>query len=131
VYVRTYVCMYVCTYLCMCVWSVDDVANLMPLFCFMFIQGKQLLDASFFGDMATVRLLLEEDPNLVRYKNSVRRTEKHSAILSYSLCCIIYSHVSIYYNCHVLITCTHTYIHCIFPALLHNCYDTSSRNPVF
>ena len=65
----------------MYVWSVDDVANLMPLFCFMFIQGYQLLDASKGGDMATVRLLLKEDPNLVRYKGSVRRTEKHSAIL--------------------------------------------------
>jgi hypothetical protein len=51
------------------------VANLMPLFCFMFIQGEQLLSASGYGDMATVRLLLEGDPNLVRYKNSVRRTE--------------------------------------------------------
>ena len=60
---------------CMYVWSVDDVANLMPLLCSMFIQGKQLLDASGYGDMATVRRLLEEDPNLVRYKDSVRRTE--------------------------------------------------------
>jgi hypothetical protein len=59
---------------CMYVWSVD-VANLMPLFCFMFIQGYQLLSASGYGDMATVRLLLEGDPNLVRYKDSVRRTE--------------------------------------------------------
>ena len=60
----------------MYVLSVDDVANLMPIFCFMFIQGQQLLDASGHkGDMATVRLLLEEDPNLVRYKNWVRRTE--------------------------------------------------------
>ena len=67
--------MYVCMYVCMYVWSVDDVANLMPLFWFMFIQGDQLISASRGGDMATVRLLLEEDPNLVRYKNSVRRTE--------------------------------------------------------
>jgi hypothetical protein len=67
--------MHVCTYVCMYVWSVDDVANLMPIFCFMFIQGDQLLSASKGGDMATVRLLLEEDPNLVRYKNSVRRAE--------------------------------------------------------
>ena len=59
----------------MYVWSVD-VANLMPLFCFMFIQGDQLLDASGYKrDMVTVRRLLEEDPNLVRYKNSVSRTE--------------------------------------------------------
>jgi hypothetical protein len=79
VYVRTYVYMYmrmyVCTYVCMCVWSVDDVANLMPIFCFMFIQGEQLLSASLDGDMATVRRLLEENPNLVRYKDSVSRTE--------------------------------------------------------
>jgi hypothetical protein len=67
--------MYVCMYVCMYVWSVDDVANLMSLFCFMFIQGNQLLSASNDGDMATVRLLLEEHPNLVRYQNSVRRTE--------------------------------------------------------
>ena len=60
---------------CLYVWSVDDVANLMPLFCFMFIQGQQLLDAARDGDMATVSRLLEEDPNLARYKNWVRRTE--------------------------------------------------------
>ena len=59
----------------MYVWSVDDVANLMPQFCFMSIQGDQLLDASWEGDMASVRLLLEEDPNLVRYKGWVIRTE--------------------------------------------------------
>ena len=60
----------------MYVWSVDDVANLMPLFCFMFIQGQQLLSVARDGDMATVRRLLEEDPNLVRYKKRwVRRTE--------------------------------------------------------
>jgi hypothetical protein len=58
----------------MYVWSVD-VANLMPLFYFVFIQGEQLLSASEGGDMATVRRLLEEDPNLVRYKGSVRGTE--------------------------------------------------------
>ena len=71
------VCLYVCMYVCMYVWSVDYVANLMPLFCFMFIQGEQLLDASGYkGDMAEVKRLLEEDPNLVRYnKGSVRRTE--------------------------------------------------------
>ena len=77
-YVRTYVCLYiyVCMYVRMFVWSVDDVANLMPLFCSMFIQGQQLLSASGYkGDMATVRLLLEGDPNLVRYKDSVRRIE--------------------------------------------------------
>ena len=62
-------------YVCMYVWSVDDVGNLMPLFCFMFIQGDQLLDASWEGDMATVRRLLEENPNLVRYKDLVRKTE--------------------------------------------------------
>ena len=67
--------MYVCIYVCMYVWSVDDVANLMPLFCFMFIQGDQLLSASIKGDMASVRRLLEEDPNLVRYKGLVSRTE--------------------------------------------------------
>ncbi len=38
---------------------------------------------------------------------------------------------SIYYYCHILITCTHTYIHLILPALLHYCYATSSPNPVF
>ncbi len=59
----------------MYVWSVDDVANLMPLFCFMFIQGDQLKSASIKGDMTTVGLLLEEDPNLVCYKDSVSRTE--------------------------------------------------------
>ena len=60
----------------MYVWSVDDVANLMPLFCFMLIQGEQLRLASIKGDMAKVKRLLEEDPNLVRYKDSsVRRTE--------------------------------------------------------
>ena len=60
----------------MYVWSVDDVANLMPLFCFMFIQGEQLLSAASGGNMAEVRRLLEEDPNLVRYKKRwVRRTE--------------------------------------------------------
>ena len=58
----------------MYVWSVD-VANLMPLFCFMFIQGDQLLDASWDGDMATVRRLLEEDPNLICYMDRVKRTE--------------------------------------------------------
>ena len=62
-------------YLCMYVWSVDDVANLMPLFCFMHIQGDQLLSASIDGDMASVRRLLEEDPNLVSYRDWVRRTE--------------------------------------------------------
>jgi hypothetical protein len=60
---------------CMYAWSVDDVAHLMLLFCFMFIQGEQLLNAARGGDMASVRRLLEEDPNLVRYNNSVRRTE--------------------------------------------------------
>ena len=73
-----YVCMYVCMYVNMYVWSVDAVAKLiMPLFCFMFIQGDLLLDASGYkGDMATVRRLLEEDPNLVHYKDIyVRRTE--------------------------------------------------------
>ena len=61
---------------CMYAWSVDDVANLMPLFCFMLIQGNQFISAAHDGDMATVRRLLEEDPNLVRYnKGSVRRTE--------------------------------------------------------
>ena len=74
-YVRTYVRMYVCMYVRMYVWSVDDVATLMPLFCFMFIQGEELLSASGCGDMDTVERLLEEDPNLVRYKDSVRRTE--------------------------------------------------------
>ena len=60
---------------CMYVWSVD-VANLMPLFCFMFIQGQQLLSASIGGDMDTVERLLEENPNLVRYKDGlVRRSE--------------------------------------------------------
>jgi hypothetical protein len=68
-------CMYVCMYVCMCVWSVDDVANLMPLFCFMFIQGQQLIDASGYGDMASVRRLLEENPNLVHYKDVVRKAE--------------------------------------------------------
>ena len=58
----------------MYVWSVDDVANLMPLFCFMFIQGDQLLSASRDGDVATVRRLLDEDPDLVRYKGLVSRT---------------------------------------------------------
>ncbi len=67
---------YVCMYVRMYVWSVDDVANLMTLFCFMFIQADQLLSASGYKrDMATVRLLLEEDPNLVHYKDRVRRTE--------------------------------------------------------
>ena len=75
VYVYMYIRMYVCTYVCMCVWPVDDVANLMPIFCFMFIQGEQLLSASRGGDMATVGRLLVEDPNLVRYKDSVRRIE--------------------------------------------------------
>ena len=61
---------------CMDAWSVDDVAHLILLFCFMFIQGEQLLDASIDGDMASVRLLLEENPNLVRYKGDlVSRTE--------------------------------------------------------
>ena len=41
----------------------------------MFIQGEQLLSAAKDGDMASVRRLLEEDPNLVRYENLVRRTE--------------------------------------------------------
>ena len=67
--------MYVCMYVCMYVWSVDDVGNLMPLLCFMFIQGDQLLYASRVGDMATVRRLLEENPNLVCYKDSVRKAE--------------------------------------------------------
>ena len=59
-----------CMYVCMYVWSVDDVGNLMPLFCFMFIQGDQLLSAARSGDMVSVRRLLEEDPNLVRYKEN-------------------------------------------------------------
>ena len=74
-YVYMYIRMYVCTYVCMCVWPVDDVANLMPIFCFMFIQGEQLISASWKGDMATVGRLLEENPNLVRYIGSVSRTE--------------------------------------------------------
>jgi hypothetical protein len=77
-YVCLYLCIYVCTYVCMYVrmyvWSVDDVANLMSIFCFMFIQGEQLLSAAYGGDMATVERLLKEDPNLVHYKNWVRRT---------------------------------------------------------
>ena len=92
-----YMCMYVCMYVRMdvCMYGLwMTLLIIMPIFCFMSIQGNQLLSASLNGDMATVRLLLEEDPNLVSYKDSVRRTEKHSAILSYSLCCIIYSHVS-------------------------------------
>ena len=115
----------------MYVWSVDDAANLMPLFCFMLMQGDQLLSASIDGDMASVRRLLEEEPNnLVRYKDLVRRTEQHStyacmyvrmlftivlALLHHLLACIC---PSIYYYCHTLITCTQTYIHCIFPAQL-------------
>jgi hypothetical protein len=68
--------MYVCMYVCMYVWSVDDVGNLMPLFCFKFIQGGQLLDASGYKrDMATVRRLLEDNPNLVHVKDLVRKTE--------------------------------------------------------
>ena len=59
----------------MYVWSVDAAAKLMPLFCIMLIQGEQLLSASENGDMATVLRLLEEDPNLVRYKGSVSKTE--------------------------------------------------------
>jgi hypothetical protein len=59
----------------MYVWSVDDVGNLMPLFCFMFIQGDQLLSASAKGDMDTVGRLLEKNPNLVHYKNYVRKAE--------------------------------------------------------
>ena len=60
----------------MYVWSsVDDGENLMPLFCFMFIHGDHLLYAANRGDMATVRWLLEEEPNLVRYEDWVRRTE--------------------------------------------------------
>ena len=62
-------------YVCMYVWSVDDVGNLMPLFCFMFIQGDQLLSASAKGDMDTVGRLLEKNPNLVHYKNYVRKAE--------------------------------------------------------
>jgi hypothetical protein len=69
-----YVCMYVCLFVCM-VCIVDAVANLMPLFCFMFIQGDQLKSAAWDGDMATVRRLLEKNPNLVRYKDSVRKAE--------------------------------------------------------
>ena len=69
----------VCMYVCMYVWSVDYVANLMLLFCFMCMQGEQLLSASTMGDMATVRRLLEEGPNLVRYKDPwVRRIEYYS-----------------------------------------------------
>ena len=60
---------------CMYVWSVDDVAYLMSIFCFMFIQGEQLISAANNGDMATVRRLLEKNPNLVHYKNSVRKAE--------------------------------------------------------
>ena len=94
--VRTYVCMYV--------WSVDAVAHLMPLFSFMFIQGEQLLSALENGDMATVRRLLEEDPNLVHYKDCVRKTEyvfmhvcmRVCSIRSNSPYCIYYSHVSVH-----------------------------------
>ena len=109
----------------------------MPLFCFMFIQGEQLLDAARDGDMVSVRWrLLEEDPNLVRYKNSVRRSELCMHVCMYV--CMLYTIVlallhhlfkcicpSIYNYCHILITCTHTYIHFIFPDA------TSSPNPVF
>jgi hypothetical protein len=59
----------------------------MLLFCFMFIQGEQLLSASWDGDMATVRRHLEEDPNLVRYKGGgVRRTESHSTYACMYVC---------------------------------------------
>ena len=53
-----------------------DVADLMSLFCFMFIQGQQLKSASRDGDMTTVERLLKEDPHLVNYKGGyVRRRE--------------------------------------------------------
>ena len=42
------------------------------IFCFIFIQGQQLTSAAIGGDMAEVRRLLEEDPNLVRYKDRVK-----------------------------------------------------------
>ena len=67
--------LYVCLFVCMYVWSVDDVAYLMSLFCFMFIQGDHLLSAAKVGDMATVRRLLKGNPELLRYKDSVRRAE--------------------------------------------------------
>ena len=47
----------------------------------MFIQGDQLLSAAIGGDMASVRRLLEENPNLVRYKDlSVRRARMHACM---------------------------------------------------
>jgi len=51
------------------------VAYLVPLFCFMFIQGEELIDASRNGNMATVERLLKDNPHLVNYKDSVRRSE--------------------------------------------------------
>ena len=49
------------------------------------------------------------------------------ALLHHLFTCIC---PSIYYYCHIIITCTHTYIHCIFPdLLLHNYYATPSPNP--
>ena len=62
-----------CLYVCMVCWW--DFANRTPLFCFMFIQEQQLLSAASRRDMATVRRLLEEDHNLVRFKDQVRKTE--------------------------------------------------------
>ena len=108
-YVCIYVRMYVCMYVCMYVWSVDDVANLMPLFCFMFIQGEQLLDASKGGDMASVRLLLEEDPNLVRYKGLVSTTcyTIVNALLHYLFTCI---HLLLLPHPHNM----HPYIHTLY-----------------
>jgi hypothetical protein len=110
--------MYVCMYVCMYIWSVDDVANLMPLFCFMLIQGDQLLDAASGGDMATVRRLLEEDPNLVRYKGFwVRRKEKHS-----TYACMYVSMYALYDRTRPAASSIHMYlpIHLLLFPHLHN-----------
>ena len=74
----------------------------MPLFCFMFIQGEQLLSASGYKrDIDTVERLLEKDRNLVHYKNSVSRTEWHSTYACMYVCMYIYMYVCMYYICTV------------------------------
>ena len=60
------------------VFSVNGFVVLMAILHIMFIQGdngNKLLNAARDGDKDVVEQLLKEKPDLVNYKNSVKRTE--------------------------------------------------------